>query len=62
AFRVQSYALTLEPVSSAYVDRLLSTRAMQDWYADALKETLRDQPHDDEIARIGRVLDDLRTK
>ncbi len=62
AFRVQSYGLSVDPVSSAYVDRSLSTRAMQEWYADALKETLRDQPHDDEIAQVGRVLEDLRTK
>jgi glutathione S-transferase len=60
AFRVQSYGLTVDPVSAAYVDRSLSARAMQEWYADALKETLRDQPHDEEIAQIGRVLEDLR--
>jgi glutathione S-transferase len=62
AFRIQSYGLSVDPVSAAYVDRLLSTRAMQEWYADALKETLRDQPHDDEIAQVGRVLEDLRAK
>ena len=60
AFRIQSYGLALDPVSMAYVDRLLNARAMRDWYADALKETLRDQPHDDEIAQVGRVLEDLR--
>jgi hypothetical protein len=27
---------------------------------DALKETLRDKPHDEEIARVGRVVEDLR--
>jgi len=49
-------------VSVAYVDRLLNTRSMREWYADALKETLRDQPHDDEIAQVGRVLEDLRAR
>jgi len=62
AFRIQSYGLTLDPVSVAYVDRLLNTRSMREWYADALKETLRDQPHDDEISQVGRVLEDLRAR
>jgi glutathione S-transferase len=44
----------------AYADRLLGTRALREWYAAALKETLRDQPHDDEISQMGRVMEDLR--
>ena len=62
AFRIQSYGLTLDPVSVAYADRLLNTRSMREWYADALKETLRDQPHDDEIMQVGRVVEDLRAR
>jgi len=62
AFRIQSYGLTLDTAAAAYADRLLQVRAMREWYADALKETLRDQPHDDEIAQVGRVLEDLRAK
>ena len=60
AFRVQSYGLTLDAAAKGYVDRLLDTRAMREWYADALKETLRDQPHEDDALRIGTVLEDLR--
>jgi glutathione S-transferase len=60
AFRVQSYGLTLDAAAKGYVDRLLDTRAMREWYADALKETLRDQPHEDDTLRIGTVLEDLR--
>lgn len=60
AFRIQTYGLTLDTAAAAYVDRLLRTRALREWYSDALKETLRDQPHDDEISRLGRVLKDLR--
>jgi len=52
AFRIQSYGLTLDPAAAAYADRLLQTRAMRDWYADALKETLRDQLHEDDIAQV----------
>jgi glutathione S-transferase len=60
AFRIQSYDLTLDPNAVAYAARLLETRALREWYADALKETLRDKPHDDEVAQVGCVLEDLR--
>ena len=60
AFRIQSYGLTLDPGAVAYADRLLGTRALREWYAAALKETLRDQPHDDEISQMVRVVEDLR--
>jgi len=60
AFRVQTYSLPLNAAAKAYVDRLLGTRALREWYADALKETLRDPGHDDEIKRMGTVLEDLR--
>ncbi len=59
-FRVQTYDLTLDPASMAYADRVLDTPAMRVWYADALKETLRDEPHESEALRLGRVLQDLR--
>jgi glutathione S-transferase len=60
AFRVQSYALTLDAAATAYADRLLGTRGMREWYADALQETLRDAPHEDDVFRLGTVLEDLR--
>jgi glutathione S-transferase len=60
AFRIQTYGLTLDPAAVAYADRLFGTRALREWYADALEETIRDLPHEDDVARIGRVLEDLR--
>jgi glutathione S-transferase len=60
AFRIQSYGLTLDPAAVAYADRLLGTRALREWYAAALKETLRDQAHDEEVSQVGRVVEDLR--
>ena len=60
AFRVQSYGLAVDPESGAYVDLLLGTRAMREWYDDALGETLRDQRHDQEVEQIGTVTEDLR--
>jgi glutathione S-transferase len=62
AFRIQTYGLSLDTAAAAYAQRLLDTRAMREWYGDALKETLRDQPHEEEISRMGKVLEDLRAK
>jgi glutathione S-transferase len=61
AFRVQSYELSLDAVASAYVARLLALPSMQQWYARALEETFRDTPHEDEMNRTCRVLEDFRT-
>ncbi len=62
AFRVRSYSLALELPAAGYSDRLLALAGMQEWYRDALRETFRDQPHEEEIARMGEVLEDLRQK
>jgi glutathione S-transferase len=60
AFRIQTYGLTLDPAAVAYADRLLGTRSLQEWYVDALKETERDQPHEQDVAQVGRVTEDSR--
>src|ERR1700678_2093377 len=60
AFRIQTYGLTLDAAAAAYAQRLLGTRAMREWYGDALKETLRDPPHEEDLLRLGEVLPDLR--
>lgn len=62
AFRVQTYGLELDPAAAAYSARLLGLRAMREWYDDALKETLRDEPHEQDIVRVGKVLKDLRAQ
>jgi len=60
AFRTQTYGLPLDTAALAYADRLLETRAMREWYADALNDASRDQSHEDEISQFGKVLEDLR--
>jgi glutathione S-transferase len=60
AFRVQSYGLSLDAVASAYVVRLLALPSMRQWYGRALEETFRDAPHEQEMHRTGRVLEDYR--
>jgi glutathione S-transferase len=62
AFRVQTYGLKLDTDSMAYVMRLLALPAMQNWYGQALSETLREQEHEDEIAAAGEIIADYRVK
>lgn len=60
AFRVQTYGLSLDAPSTAYVARLLELRSMKDWYAAALNEPFRDEPHEDEIRQMGSIVADHR--
>jgi glutathione S-transferase len=60
AFRIQSYALPVDDVSRAYVERLLALSSMQRWYHDALTETWRDPDHERETLASGTLLEDLR--
>lgn len=62
AFRVQTYALALGAPARAYVERLLARPAMREWYASALAERFRDEPHEREIAALGRIREDLRAR
>lgn len=60
AFRIQTYGLELSETAHAYARRLLDLPAMKDWYAEGLAETIRDKPHDAEIAQVGTLIEDLR--
>ncbi|HMK86614.1 MAG TPA: hypothetical protein VK437_11705, partial [Steroidobacteraceae bacterium] len=62
AFRIQSYGLTLGHPAAAYAERLLAVPSMRQWYADGLRETFRDQPHEEEIRQMADVIDDLRAR
>lgn len=61
ASRVQTYGLKLSDAAAAYGQRLLALPGMQRWYAEALRETFRDPPHEAEIMASGTVLQDLRS-
>jgi len=61
AFRMQTYSLPFDPVSAAYVNRLLELPSMRRWYAEALRESFRDEPHEQEMLQMGSVLADFRT-
>jgi glutathione S-transferase len=60
AFRIQTYGLELDEQGSAYAERLRELPAMQEWYRDALAETFRDEPHEEEAKKLGVWLEDLR--
>lgn len=62
AFRVQTYGIALDAAAGAYAQRLLGLRSMSDWYADALEEKFRDPPHEEEMAQMGTVTEDLRAR
>lgn len=60
AFRVQTYGLELGERPAAYVRRLLEVPAMRKWYAAALAEQFRDEPHEAEILEMASLVEDLR--
>ena len=60
AFRIQTYDLKLSDEALAYAERLRNLPAMQQWYEAGLAETIRDEPHDAEIALAGTLVEDLR--
>jgi glutathione S-transferase len=60
AFRIQTYGLQLETTAQAYAARLRERPSMQSWYRDALAETARDWPHEEEAKKLGTWLEDLR--
>ena len=62
ASRCQTYNLSLSKPAQAYCMRLLQQPAMLDWTRAALAETWRDDAHEAELTRYGRVVQDLRAR
>lgn len=62
AFRVQTYALSLDEPGAAYVARMLALPAMRSWYSDAIAETWREPGHEAEIAATGTCFEDVRAR
>jgi glutathione S-transferase len=60
AFRLQTYELSLAEPADAYARRLLALPSLQCWYAEALREPMRDPAHEQHIARLGELQQDLR--
>lgn len=60
-FRVQSYGLALGAAAAEYGRRMLELPPMKRWYADALRESWRDESHEEELRYYGTVTADLRS-
>lgn len=61
AFRLQTYGVTLASAAARdYAVRLLGLDAMQAWYAAALAEPWRNEPHEREVESAGEVIADHR--
>jgi glutathione S-transferase len=61
-FRIQTYGLKLDDASSAYATRLRELPSMRSWYEAALRETFRDEAHDEDTRRYGTWVEDLRAQ
>ena len=62
AFRIQTYEPPLNSAARRYAAQLLALPSMTDWYARALAETTRDEPHEAEARAAGEWTADLRAK
>jgi glutathione S-transferase len=60
AFRLQTYDPPVGPAASRYAAQLLALPSLTDWYAAALTETWRDEPHEAEARSVGEWTADHR--
>jgi glutathione S-transferase len=62
AFRLQTYEPPIGAAARRYATQLLALPSMQAWYAAALTETWRDEPHEEEARAAGEWTADLRER
>jgi glutathione S-transferase len=62
AFRIQTYEPPVNPAARRYAAQLLALPSMKDWYAAALTEPWRDEPHEAEARAVGEWLADHRAR
>ena len=60
AYRVRTFNLDIGAKGRAWVDHIIAHPAMQAWEAEALTETHREIGHEEEIAEIANITQDLR--
>ena len=60
AYRIRTYSLDVGR-GHDWVERVLTHPAMQQWEAEALKESWREKSHEDELAEAGALIQDFRT-
>jgi glutathione S-transferase len=59
AYRIRTYGLDVG-AGQAWVDHIIADPHMQAWEAEALKETWREQGHEEELRLCGDVIADYR--
>lgn len=59
-FRIQTYNLNLSEAGKKYVNFMLEYPFMKEWYNNALKESWRDLPHEEDIYKYGKIISDYR--
>lgn len=60
AYRVRTYGLDVGAAGQAWVERMLALPAMQQWEAEALSESWREDSHEAELSAAGRIIADYR--
>lgn len=61
-FRIQTYGLAVNAKTRAYADRMLHLHEMREWYDAGLSETWRHDAHEEDIAKYGHIVEDLRAR
>ena len=61
-FRIQTYGLAVTAKTRAYADRMLHLHEMREWYDAGLSELWRHDAHEDDIAKYGHIVEDLRAR
>jgi glutathione S-transferase len=59
-YRFRTYGVAVTDTSAEYMEAMLAHPALREWELAALDEDFRDPAHEDELAQIGTVTDDLR--
>jgi glutathione S-transferase len=59
-YRFRTYGVPVSDTSAGYMADMLAHPALREWELAALDEDFRDPAHEDELAQIGTVTDDLR--
>lgn len=59
AYRARTYGLDVG-AGQGWVDHIIAHPAMQQWEAEALKETWREVSHEEELSECGKIIADYR--
>lgn len=59
-YRFRTYGVAVPDLCADYMADMLAHPALREWELAALDEDFRDPAHEDELAQIGTVTDDLR--